>query len=494
MPSIKINQINKTNQTPASSTIVQMTAIIGAATKGALNTPTECYTLNSFYSTFGSVPPAFNTLSWIAAKKLLLAGMPVLYTRIAKYEEEATGIATVKLNSGESVATVRVDANSPGTWGNSITVEVAAPASTGLFTLKVYYGGELVSQLSCSTVSTDSNYVDKIASNYVTLSDVRTSGKGTAVQMTATPSPVSLTSGSDGSEMADSDIVSAAAPFISNVSPNNALLADKTLYEFAFFVIPGLSADGYEKGSTTSAIDFATLRDDCVVILDPSQSIVTSGDAIQWAQGIVNERCTTFFPWVKMYVEDYGESMWLPPSIAYLEAVATAQRTYSPWYAVAGPTRGALPNVSETAVQLGQGVSENLNDALINPISKYRNYGYVINGNNILNSAATSRTYSQLSVRMAINAAVSSIFSICQSLTFQPNTSVLWAEFTGRVTQVLDGMKATEGITRYEVTMDDTTMTAADRNNGRVRGVVKIWPALAAEEFVIDFEIANETV
>ena len=255
-----------------------------------------------------------------------------------------------------------------------------------------------------------------------------------------------------------------------------------------------MSVDGYEKGSTTAAIDFASLRDDCVVILDPSQSIVTSGDAIQWAQGIVSERCTTFFPWVKMYVEDYGESMWLPPSIAYLEAVATAQRTYSPWYAVAGPTRGALPNVSETAVQLGQGVSENLNDALINPISKYRNYGYVINGNNILNSAATSRTYSQLSVRMAINAAVSSIFSICQSLTFQPNTSVLWAEFTGRVTQVLDGIKATEGITKYEVTMDDTTMTAADRNNGRVRGVVKIWPTLAAEEFVIDFEIANETV
>lgn len=493
MPSIKINQINKTNQTPASSTTVQMTAIIGAATKGALNTPTECYTLNSFYTVFGTNPPASNAMGWIAAKKLLLAGMPVLFTRIAKFDSGVTGVATLSLNSGESTATVRVDAKTPGTWGNSISVEVAAPASSGAFSLKVYLNNELVSQLSCSTVSTASNYVDKIESTYVTLTDIRSSGKGTAVQMTAI-SATSLASGSDGQEMADSDIITAITPFISNANQNSAILADKTLYEFAFFVMPGLSANGYETGSSTIALDFATLRDDCVVLLDPAQSVTTSADAIQWAQGIVNERCATFFPWVKMYVEDYGESMWLPPSIAYLEAVATAQRTYSPWYAVAGPTRGALPNVTETAVQLGQGVSENLNDAFINPISKYRNYGYVINGNNILNSAATSRTYSQLSVRMAINAAVSAIFSICQSLTFQPNTSVLWAEFTGRVTQVLDGMKATEGITRYEVTMDDTTMTAADRNSGRVRGVVKIWPTLAAEEFVIDFEIANETI
>lgn len=492
MPSIKINQINKTTQTPVTSSTVQMTALIGTATRGEVGVPVECYTLNSFYDVFGNVPPASNAMSWIAAKKLLLAGMPVLFTRIAKFDS-STGVATLELDSDASPV-VRVDAVTPGTWGNSISVEVSAPASTGAFTLKVYYLGQLVSNIPCSTVSTASNYVDKIQSQYIKMTDVRSSGKGTAAQLTASDTPTALASGADGDTMSTSDILSAIAPFISSVSPNNAKLADKTLYEFSFFCMPGLSAEGYETGSSPIAISFANLRDDCVVVLDPAQTVTTSADAIQWAQGIHSERCTAFYPWVKMYVEDYGENMWLPPSIAYLEAVATSQRTYSPWYAVAGPVRGALPNVVEVAEVLGQGVSENINDAFLNPISKYRNYGFVINGNNILNSTATSRTYSQLSVRLAINTAVASVFSICQSLTFQPNTSILWAEFTGRVTQVLDGMKATEGISKYEVTMDDSTMTAADRNEGRVKGIVKIWPVLAAEEFVIDFEIANEAV
>lgn len=488
MPSIQINVVDQTSQTPVVSTTTQMASIVGFATQGPINEPIECYSLLSFYSTFGNSAPLNSDsvtvdLSWNLAKQLLLQGMPILYTRIA--DDSTVETASYTLTSGSSVNTVQVDAVSPGTWGNNLSVTVNSAAENGAFTMSVLLNGTVVSVINASTVSTASNYVNNISNTYVTLSDIRSDGVGTAVTMNTVESQ-SLSGGDDG--LVD---LSTNLTLLDDVF---TLLSDRTLYNFSYFCIPGLSATQYTtQTGDSSVVAFATTRDDCIVVIDPAVTLTTANDLIQWSNQITCSNAATFYPWITTTLEGLSGRV-LPPSFAYLIATAISQQTYSPWYAVAGVTRGALSFVTSTTPILGSTVSDEINSAFVNPISKYRQYGYVINGNNVLNQTATSRIFSQLSVRCAINYCKSAVYNICQALTFQPSTSILWSEFTGRVIQVLDGVKANEGIYDYSVQMDDTTMQSSDQQNGIVRGVVKIYPTPAAEEFIIQFEIANENL
>ena len=95
-----------------------------------------------------------------------------------------------------------------------------------------------------------------------------------------------------------------------------------------------------------------------------------------------------------------------------------------------------------------------------------------------------------MNVRLLANVVKKTIFAVCCGLSFEYNDSVLWTKFYSQMDVVLTYMKRHFGLYDYKIIMDSTTVTAADMNNRRVPGKIKISPELAGEYFDIDFEIS----
>jgi hypothetical protein len=81
--------------------------------------------------------------------------------------------------------------------------------------------------------------------------------------------------------------------------------------------------------------------------------------------------------------------------------------------------------------------------------------------------------------------------NIGDELVFEPTGPAVWARLAGQVTAVLERLRALgafEGLSAaesYQVTCDESTMTAADIDAGRVRCEVIVNPASPIERIVV---------
>lgn len=482
MPRITINEINRTTRTPVQTSSALPVAIIGTATKGAINAPTDVVNIREFYRIFGSsVPTGSARYGYIAAYEVLMSGGPVLYTRIADTTTvgtKATAASVTIRDAGDTKDVLKVTASSEGTWGNNLAVTITQSDTNYLMTVlqNSTVVNSFVFSLSGLPVSND----------YVTV--VKVSDDTTAPDLvTGTP----LTGGLDGDDMKPDDIHTAISSVLD-------MLVDSSLYTFISIAAPGLSGIKNTSSSTVANLfaDFSKKRTDAVCILDPLESSTSSSvisdlalpalDTLTDTNGLTG--VAIFFPWYTANADITGANESLPPSIFYLTALANSQTNGQPWEAIAGPYAGAIPGVLSTAVTVGSVMSDSLNDQCINPIVLHRNYGYFIDGNSVYNSKAGNRTMAQLSIRMAINYAKQTIADICTRLSYRPNSDTVKTEFMGQTTAILESMKTSEALYGYTVTINESETNTAD---GVINATIKLFPTPATEEFILNFEIVN---
>lgn len=181
----------------------------------------------------------------------------------------------------------------------------------------------------------------------------------------------------------------------------------------------------------------------------------------------------------------------VPPSVVVLGAFALNDSISHPWFAPAGFTRGALPRVDETAVQLSKDNMDALQDAKINPLVSFaESDGVVVWGQKTLfqNESALER----VNARRLLIEVRRQVRSISNRIIFEPNRAATLARFEQLVNPILKRIKDQKGLDRYLVKIDTSTTTQADIENRTIRGKIFLQPPRTLEYLSVDIVLTNQ--
>lgn len=217
-----------------------------------------------------------------------------------------------------------------------------------------------------------------------------------------------------------------------------------------------------------------------------------------------------FIPWgtyTCVTVTDINKmSQLMPPSFGYLMCVATAIKTSPNWLAMAGVTRGIVPNLKalHTNAILSNVIAEDYqpkygkdnNKVSINAITNVKPYGLAIWGNRTLEPVAEKGTTALnfLNTRNMVSDIKKLAYSTAKSLMFEQDSDTLWLNFKSGVSPLLDQLKSGHGISNYKIIKGTTKYNGQALTRGEMAAVIKIYPLYAIEYFEITVVIADEDV
>ena len=202
-----------------------------------------------------------------------------------------------------------------------------------------------------------------------------------------------------------------------------------------------------------------------------------------------------YYPWVQIRDQQSGRQLWVPPSVAALGTLSSAQQKSEVWFAPAGFTRGGLTEgaagVPVTAVKqrLRSKDRDDLYAANINPIASFPAEGIVIFGQKTLQ--VTRSALDRINVRRLMIHIKRQISFIASRLLFEQNVQATWDRFTGQVTPFLDSIVARQGLMDYRVILDETTTTPDLIDRNILYAKIYLKPARAIEFIAIDFIITR---
>ena len=289
-------------------------------------------------------------------------------------------------------------------------------------------------------------------------------------------------------------------------------LEDKGTYQFKY-----LTSGGYPLLTNklyTKAVASAVNRGDCIVLIDHEQDtkdLKAMYDNICTDAANLNgaDCCAMFTPWVNINCVTYNppkaditknSTFSMPPSFAYLSALAKSIKTNASWLAVAGATRGQIPNLDGSNT-FGNGVSlpnalaesiQNRDSISINAITNIKPFGYRIWGNRTLknNSIEGNLTATSfLNTRSMICDIKKVVYDACKKYTFEQNNDVLWLNFKSEIEPTLDQMKTGAGLSGYKIIKKIGTTEKA-----KLEAIIKLYPLYAVEDFEITVQMLDDEI
>lgn len=181
----------------------------------------------------------------------------------------------------------------------------------------------------------------------------------------------------------------------------------------------------------------------------------------------------------------------LPASFAYLASLANSVKTNANWYAVAGVTRGLVPNLLQVSQTITGAIAEEMQakeGISINPITNIKPYGYCIWGNRTLNDNDGLVASSFLNIRVLANDVKKVVYKAARKLTFELNSDILWLNFRSEIEPTLDKMVSGNGLTTYKIIRKATTKKAT------IEAIIRLRAVEAVEDWDITLELADDYV
>lgn len=504
MPSITIRETDNTLYGLSNVNSDNIVYVPGSAITGPYDAPVLLGSYQDLIDNFGD-HGCEGSYSWDYAANLLASGMPVLYQRIAQTNMRdfsptlLVNAAKYEMQVGSEDPKTLVATFSEiygGTYGNSLRISLKNENNTVF--LRVYRVNKLIESASIAQIPTGDPQQEEI--NKLVLEGLKNVTMKT-IKVTIDDeeafvfNPIDnqpLTGGTDADE---SKIVEELSKPTLDESPFG-IIVDKYIYDVKFVTSGGYVDSNLAIAKAMNLL--ATTRQDCLAIPDlplgTDSSLVAS-----YFKDIDSSYCAAYAPWVYIKLMDRSNK-WMPPSYAFLSALAASLINNPIWYPPAGVDRASLPNVIRTEYEIGESLFnewQNNDVQAINPIMKMRNYGYVIFGQRTLYVAESANAQSSLksvNVRITANEIKRAIFNACISLTFEQNILRTWNEFKSALAPTLNDMKNNRGLTDYLVIMDNNTTTEQDIQENRVRGIVRVSIVNAVEHFDIGFNLEPSSV
>ena len=215
----------------------------------------------------------------------------------------------------------------------------------------------------------------------------------------------------------------------------------------------------------------------------------------------VDKYCSAFYPNIIKSSDSSNDIKEFPATVAYLLALAQSTAKGNPnWFAAAGSVRGRIPESDiEPKVVLTE---SDINSVLeprsvpancINAIQEVSPFGTVIWGNRTCYKPTGSKADSGLkdflyassflNIRLLICDIKKTLFAASKRFTFEQNTDILWTNFKGQITPLLEEMKNNSGIRGYKIVRQTTDERA------KLKCKIKIIPIEAVEDFDLTVEI-----
>ena len=409
-------------------------AFIGSCSRGPL-APTAVTSWSDFITKYGSWSTN-NTLA-ISVFLFFSNGGNIAYVQRVTAGSPVAAARNFTDGAGTPASTLTLNAVNPGAWGNNIAVTIQdSPGATGYFDLIVFYSGvqaaNKVEQFAnLSMTSTDARYAIPIinsTSNYINATDAGSAQVGSLRNPTAVTSQA-LSSGADGSAVAESDIATAVSGF-------------DTVGASLILNAPGVTGDS----AVNIILNYAESRGDIFVVIDP-----------------INDTVANQLTLAESYTQtSYGAVYY--PSVTINDPTTTTPGTVinnaNPGGAVVGKyvstdkSRGVFKAPAGLGVRIAGAVGlaslSNANlDALNSAAAPVNAIRYIPGSGIVIMGARTLKGgYSDMYVptRRSLIYLEKALVELTQFAVFEPNDTVLYRRISATVTSFLTNFWSQGGL------------------------------------------------
>ena len=500
----------------------------------------------SFLNISSSVASANLTFTYTGSNGLVGNTIPYISGSVTYYLSGGTNTEAFSLET----ISEGVIMNSSGSLGSdgvldsgtneNLRWEIQSPnTQSGTFTLLVRQGNDstlspsiLETYNNLSLDPTQPNYIEKIIGNmtktiqqdgsdyyvqsvgeysnnsrYVRVKSVFTptpnylDNNGTAKNQFTSSIPYTSTGIFDG---AQGDITSSLSnKYYNNITNTNTqglvadnytipinILSNKDEYKYNFITIPGLidnSSYSSHVSKLSTLISNIQSRGDSMVILDTIGYGANTSTAVTSAAARDTSYAATYYPWILTIDPNSGNSVWVPPSTMMAGVYAFNDTVSAPWSAPAGINRGTIT----TAVRAERFLSKNSRDALyqgnVNPIATFQGSGVTVFGQKTLQKKKSA--LDRVNVRRLLIELKSFISQVAETLVFEPNTVTTRNNFLSQVNPYLQTVQERQGLTSFNVVMDETNNTSTVIDNNELVGAIYLQPTRTAEFIRLDFNV-----
>ena len=502
-------------------------------------TPILCDSIAVFERYFGTNPAKLSNgtvdKSYLYAKELIKLGLPVLYESmnglsgdaITEASEDAI-YATLEGDAYETLENLgefEVKYLTSGGYANfqyDVTKEVAIAPETLTFT-----NDKITVTTSPFTEDGTKTFLCTEAGDTVkwTLDNVDYADASTATAIIIKTIPVGEEAAKEVVKIThtkDKKIPSASDKLeLKRTSSTPAEGTTTYTYEATYTDYAGATKETVTEPSNAIATKMAAtavIRGDCIALIDhknaPGQALTGTGSFYaavnSWASSLDgNDSCAMFTPWVNISCSTYKPgtdrniNFEMPPSFAYLSALAKSIRTNASWLAVAGATRGQIPGLNgdkPLAIDnlltnaIAENEYQNRGDKAecpvsINAITNIKPFGYRIWGNRTLKNNTTEKNLtatSFLNIRNMVCDIKKVVYEACRKYTFEQNNDVLWLNFKSYIEPTLTKMKTGAGLSSYKIIQEPVDEKA------KLKATIQIFPLYAVEDFEISVVMSDE--
>ena len=224
-----------------------------------------------------------------------------------------------------------------------------------------------------------------------------------------------------------------------------------------------------------------------MVILDTANY----GDGVSSVVTAATSRDTsyaaTYYPWILTVDPNTGQSVWVPPSTMIPAVYAFNDAVADPWIAPAGINRGIIGTAVKAERFLGKNTRDTLYQANVNPIATFQSSGVTVFGQKTLQTKPTA--LDRINVRRLLIELKSYITQVADTLVFEPNNVTTRNNFLSQVNPYLQTVQDRQGLTSFNVVMDETNNTPTVVDNNELVGAIYIQPTRTAEFIILDFNI-----
>lgn len=509
-----------------------ITAFVGSAQRGPVNTP---YTINS-YSDFDRIFGGLWQQSYMGFSVndfFANGGSQAVIVRLAP-PSAATALFSLPEDMSsptsplygnlppDSYSSLHLVAANPGEWGDDLSVLIDLntkdPNNLSLFNLTLTlmdptHTTTLVSEkyLNLSVDPTSSRYVTTTLAQNSNLAFVQQTLAGvdevpgsrpaatisyTGSPLQPTPTPVFGQGGADGGSLTYNDFIGPGT-----AGNKHGLYALENTDLFNILCIPPYNGDDVDVTVVTAAATYAKGRR-AVYLVDPPSSWTSLQTALTQFPlmnfGIstdTSDSAIMFFPRIlepNPLIDNQLDTFVPCGVMAGIFARTDAQRGV--WKAPAGQDAG-LNGVSQLAVSLTDAENGQLNPLGLNCLRSFPIIGRVAWGARTLQGAdALESQWKYIPVRRTAYFIEESLYRGLKWVVFEPNDDTLWGNIrlnVGSFMQDLFRQGAFFGTTpdqAYFVKCDNETTTQNDIDSGIVNVVVGFAPVIPAEFVVIQIQ------
>lgn len=315
--------------------------------------------------------------------------------------------------------------------------------------------------------------------------------------------------------------------YLTHSDSTSSDLADKGEYDIKYITSGGYP--NFHRGSDGKASTYdlseamttvAAARGDCVALIEevPGASTTLTGigsffNSLSNFTTTNDEYAAAFTPWatyspnIKYPAAANITDLYMPACFGYLADLALNIKTCPNWLAMAGITRGLVPNIKalDTCSRLSNVIADTYQPTAqvgstttraLNAITDIKPYGLCIWGNRTLETVVGDglKATNFLNIRNMISDIKKVAYKAAKSCLFEQNSEVLWLNYKAKVTPYLEQLKSGNGISNYKIFKLDTKYDGSTLKKEEFACAIKVYPLYAVEAFDITIELLDNDV